>query len=497
MNKNRFKKEMMIKPYKHATDFFQTLRHNFRRYPFAYDLYRNALFFTHALREGIWLARLGFSLNKNLSNLRQKVMQWDVAFPVLHTPAEAVSWLRSQGIHLNEGMHTIYVPPQKRLGNLIPSVVDFYPPNSGFKILKDFHPPSEANYVAQHSRSFLQSKLIGTPLDQLITANYMYALGLGPRVWDVCCWKSFGKLYTVFVVEHIHGSSPSRDNWMDFMKRLKQILSKSSLRIVQPRWKWNADFACPHCNHNLVQPNDLGCPRYVDFQTFAMTSSLDWTKEIIAEARGVFHFGAGRPFRGTRYLYQSVPKISRGGKRNTNKRWAFILSQFSKAGIDLRDRVVLDVGCNAGMMLHAALNAGAGWCIGWDRPVVVEYAQNLLLSLGSSRFHLIGGNLHPDYPIEKDVPINLRNSLNESVVFYLSARQHMGLLNSLQKIPWRILVYEGHQRERLDDIPTVLGSFLTSDVHTLTSAKIADGDSGARPIVILQRINNAEPQTKT
>lgn len=496
MNKNRFKEEILVKSHNHMTEIFQLLKSNFRRLPLAYDIYRNALFLSHALREGIWRARSGFSIRDKQLGLCQKVIEWDVPFPEFYKPSETVSWLRSQAIQLNEGKHTIYVPPQKGLSNLIPKVVDFYPPNSGFKILKDFQPPSAANYVAQNSRLFLQSKLIGKPQDQLITANYMYALGIGPRVWDVCCWKTFDKSYTVFVVDHIHGRCPSRDNWMDFMKHLKQVLSKSNLRIVQPKWEKNSDFACPHCNHNLVQPNDHGRPRYVDFQNFAVTNSLEWSKEIIAKAKDVFHFGAGRPFRGTRYLYQSIPGIFRVGKRNTTKRWAFILKQLCKAGIDFRGRVVLDVGCNAGMILHSSLIAGAGWGLGWDRPALVEYARELLFSLGSSRFHLIGCDLNPEYPLEKDIPINLRGSLNESVVFYLSARQHVGLLHSLQRIPWRALIYEGHQGERLENIPIVLGPLLMSDVRFLTSSKISDGDSASRPIAILLRITKTKSQKK-
>lgn len=496
MNHNHFKEEIIFKLQKYITEAFRLLKSNFRRYSVAYDLYRNALFFTHALREGLWRATLGFSARDRQSDLRQAVMEWYVPFPEFSTPADAVSWLRSQGIQLNEGKYTIYIPPQKGLSSLIPSVVDFYPSNSGFKILKDFQPPSEANYVARNSRFFLHPRLIGTPQDQLTTANYMHTLGIGPRVWDICRWKSFNKSYTVFVTDHVYGSCPSNDKWMDFMKHLEHVLSNSNLRIVQPKWKKNTDFARPHCNHNLVQPNDLGYPRYVDFQNFAVTYSLEWSKEIIAQANDIFHFGAGRPFRGTRYLYQSIPGISRPGKRNTSKRWAFILSQFHEAGIDFRERIVLDVGCNAGMILHSSLIAGATWGIGWDRPTVVRYARDLLFSLGSSRFHLIGCDLNPEYPLENDIPINLKSSLKESVVFYLAARQHIGLLHSLQRIPWRVLIYEGHQRERLEDIPMVLGPLLTSDVLFLRSAKASDGDSAARPIAILLRKTNPKSQTK-
>ena len=38
----------------------------------------------------------------------------------------------------------------------------------------------------------------------------------------------------------------------------------------------------------------------------------------------------------------------------------------ARADDSLRMKVVLDVGCNAGMMLAAALSDGALWGLGWD-----------------------------------------------------------------------------------------------------------------------------------
>ena len=62
----------------------------------------------------------------------------------------------------------------------------------------------------------------------------------------------------------------------------------------------------------------------------------------------------------------------------------------AESGLAVSERLVLDVGCNAGMMLAAALADGASWGVGWDLPEVSQRAEALLLALGYSRFDLIG-----------------------------------------------------------------------------------------------------------
>ena len=474
------------------TAFVGTLKDHLRHYPWYEKVRtwykvtrRNKLFLQHAFREGLWRPLFGvFATDENFG--LQHVLQWDVPWPQFDTPGQLVAWLREHNLQVNEGQHTLYIPPQDGLEGLLPSVLDFYPPQCGFKILKDFRSPDEANYLAGRNQLLGRTKLVGTPQAQLITANYLYSLGIGPRVWDVCGWRSSTCSYTVFVVQHIAGNSPTSTQHTNFIKRLKEVLSSSQLHVLLANWEQARDFRGPDCNRNLVQSESLGL-QYVDFQNFCLTNPGAWSNDIIAAGKERFHFGAGRPLRGAKYLYQSVPGMTGPGKRNTSKRWQFIVSQLQKAGLNFVGRVVLDIGCNAGMILHSSLVEGAAWALGWDRPLMVPYTQELLLSLGASRFSLVGADLNPSYPIEKDIPENLGNRLTESVIFYLSVHKHIGVLQSLQQIPWRVLVYEGHQGERLQDIPQILSPLLAANVRCVESASIADGDSAARPVVLLVR----------
>ena len=294
---------------------FYNLKYFLKRYPFLIHLYRNAMFIKHALNDGFWRALLNPIFHTGHRNLSQSLIEWEVAFPQFRKPDEMVVWLKSQGIRLDEGKHTIYLPPQEKLMDIIPLVVGFYPPNSGFKILKDFRSPRDANYVGLRSRISLHSRLIGKPQTQLIAANFLHSSDLAPRIWDVTGWKSIGKFYTVFVVSHVDGHCPSMSQCVHFKKRLEEILKGNHLRFVHPEWDKLDDFKCPSCNGNLLQPSGDRYPKYIDFQNFVMKNPRAWSNEIVATARNTFHFGQGRPFRGDKYLYQSVPEIAKIGKR--------------------------------------------------------------------------------------------------------------------------------------------------------------------------------------
>jgi hypothetical protein len=446
-------------------------------------LARNGSFLRHVAREGLSTRFLLPSAGRN-AGAPQAVLTWPL--PPIGDAANLVAWLRRSGISFHEGRNTVYLPPQPRLTGLLPHG-DTYPSTAGFKILKRLGAPADNQYLVERSKLRVRSRLIGSPLDQLRTANYMHALGIGPRVWDVACWRSNASAYTAFVVDHVDGTPPTREQCLAFVERLTHLLARTHLRIALPDWPTSGDFTCPGCNKNLLVSESTGRPQYVDFQNFCLSRRAAWTDEIVSSSKGVLHFGDGRPLRGARYLYQSVPGVSTAGKRDTSARWQWVTRALQTAGLDLQGRVVLDVGCNSGMMLHGALAAGAKWGVGWDRAAIVHRAYELLLSLGASRFDLYGADLHTDYALEDDVPVRLRPALGESVILYLSVRQHVGLLQSLGRISWRAMIYEGHQGEDPARVPAVLAPLLRDGVRCMSTALVADGDSLPRPIALLLR----------
>ena len=460
-------------------------RTTLRKISFLRLLYQNLIFFKHALREGLWKVLFTFT-KKTRYEEYQSILTWNVSSPVINDLQSLKKWFQDNGVSFQEGRFAIYIAPQPALKKIIPDIVAFYPPQAGFKILKDFHAPNDANYIADSL--IIRRTLVGKPVQQLISANYLFAHGLGARVWDVCHWKMQKQSLTVFVVEHIDGYPPSNDECRLFIVELENVIHTTHLRILLPNWKNNPEFQCPSCNHNLIFSIEKEKAQYIDFQNFGITSSSNWTSDTLAHAKDIFHFGGGRTLRGKHYLYQSVPGMPYAGKRNTIKRWMVVKDVLNSINVNLDERLILDIGCNAGLMLYFALCDGAKWGLGWDRPAVINHTQSLLFSLGMSRFYLHGANLSSSYPLYRDIPQHLRPLLPESIVFYLSVHQHIGLLHDLQhNIPWRVLLFEGHQNETLDDIYALLASWIGQEIKIHTATYVGDGDSSNRPFVILMR----------
>ena len=437
------------------------LRHNGLAYMTAEVLYENALYVPFILRRRLSAAVRGLRTGGFSAPPGQAVITWDVPFPRYDRPGDLVTWLRSRGVEVSEGGHTLYLPPQAALGRIIPSVVDFYPAHAGFKILKDFRDPLRARYIYKHPRSLRMLKtLIGAPRDQLIAANYMHAMGIGPRVWDVCGWKARGKQCTVFVVDHVPGFQPSLEQCVAFLAHLDDLNARSHLRILVPRWQQSMDFQPPDCNHNLLYSEVLGRVQYVDFQNFGLRDRSAWWRET-ATAR--------KP--------EDAPSPNSRAPRN--------------AAMEVRGRLVLDVGCGDGMRLHTALAGGASWGIGWDGPDTVHRASARLLSHGSTRFNLVAADLNEPRRLLDDVPAGLRPLLPRAVVFCLASRRHPGLLAGVFAIPWSVLVCEGDASEGPDEITSRLQSLARSDrslsLEVVTASRISAESGTPRPQVIVRR----------
>jgi len=437
------------------------LRYNGLAYMTAEVLYENALYVPFVVRGHLSAVVRGLRTGGFSAPPGQSVITWDVPLPQYDRPGELVTWFRSGGVEVNEGAHTLYIPPQAALRRLIPSVVDFYPPHSGFKILKDFRDPLRARYIYKHPRSLRMLKtLIGAPRDQVIAANYMHAMGIGPRVWDICGWKARGKQCTVFVVDHVTGLQPSHEQCLAFLAHLTNLTGRSHLRILVPRWRQSMDFQPPDCNHNLLYSETLGRVQYVDFQNFGLRERGVWWRETAA---------ARKP-------ENALFPISRA---------------LRNAAIEVRGRLVLDVGCGDGMRLHAALAHGASWGIGWDGPDAVHRTSARLLSHGSTRFSLIAAEVNERRQLADDVPAGLRPLLPRAVVFCPASRGHLDLLASVFAIPWSVLVCEGDASEGPDEITSRLQALARSDrsgsLEVVTASRIPAESGAPRPLVIVRR----------
>jgi len=415
----------------------------------------------------------------------QAVLNWSVNLPKLDSANHLLEWLDLNGVQFQAGGHTIYVPPQEKLAQCFGDVVRFYPEASGFKILKNFGSATDVDYIHGHRGVSVRRKLVGDLSQRLLAANYLLMHNIGPRVWDLSNWHGSGNVLSVFVVEHVDGPEAESDDSAAFVEVLTEMVEKRVIKVLQPNWQESPDFSLPSCNHNLLYSRPRERFVYVDFQDFGIPNWKAVIEALYDERKEAFHFGQGPFLRNQRYFHQSVPAAAEG-KRDTERRWRFLKSQLENHGISVRSRMVLDVGCNAGLILHAALREGALWGFGWDLPLAASNAKDLLLMLGTTRFTLTGAQLTEAYPLEEDIPHRFAAYLDEAAVFYLSVSDQLGYLQSLYRMPWRVLVYEGHENQSVSDIANAEWANFGPDVKLVSVARHADGDS-PRPFALFLR----------
>ena len=452
--------------------------------PWLRPFYTEARLLLHALRNGLWRSIAG---KGRAVDYGQSMQQWPTQWPSFRDGAAALEYFRGLGLTVREGRNTFYLPPQPKLAEVVGDAVRHYPPGSGFKFLRDSS--ENAHYLHPDKQTALRRRLIGAPREQLVVANYMHKLGFGPRAWDFCEFRSgAGSLYA-FVVEHVDGQPADAAACNKFMETLKRALAETELRITVPNWENKGDFRCPDCNGNLVVDKD-GQTRYIDFQNFGVRSTEGLINSTVDEATAHLHFGNQRSYRRQPFLYQSVPGLKRASKRDTSSRFVTIKALLDERGIGFDGRVVLDVGCNAGVMLHHALSSGASWGIGWDLPPVASQARALAAALGFSRIHINAGQMNEQFDFVGTAPEWLRPKLDGSIVFFLAIRGHIGVPDSLVQMPWECLVYEGHQGETLEEIEEHIGPFLQAGAKLVYQQYMRDGDSRPRPFGILIKSGN-------
>jgi hypothetical protein len=192
--------------------------------------------------------------------------------------------------------------------------------------------------------------------------------------------------------------------------------------------------------------------------------------------------------RGGSYLYQSIPGVRLPSRRRIEDRIGPLHELLNSAGVSVERRLVLDFGCNIGMMMAQYLKLGAGWCHGWDRAAVTPHTERMLLSLGCTRFSLTGCDIEASRAVESDLPEFLDPLLKSSVISYLAVRGHLGWLDALARIPWTFLIYEGHEDETQEQFESFMGELKQQIRFQVRGVRdYRDGDSDPRTLAVLVR----------
>lgn len=405
---------------------------------------------------------------------------------------EIKSHLDSLGASYMEGGHTIYVPPDSVRQSALGSLMSNYPEDAGLKIIKRQGGVEDSTYIHEalwHRRgnSRLQKTFTHDHKHLSLVANLLYAKGLGPKLYDLIEFETGEYVWTAYVMQHVKGRVPDMAECEAGISELRELERRGLFRNNIPDgWK-DEDFTCPACNGNALV-DESGKFNYIDFQNFNLVGYESYLRETAIEATEKSHFGQNYILRRGRYLYQSVPGVSLPGRRNVEDRMVVIRRLLEEAGVSVRGRMVLDVGCNIGMMMAQYLKLGAKWCHGWDRAYLVPHTEQLLHALGCTRFSTTGGDIDIAQPMEREVPAFLRDALQGCVISYLAVRAHLGWLDALGRIPWSFLIYEGHEYEfkaEFENDMAALKEMVPFRVAAMSAYK--DGDSEERIVAVLVR----------
>ncbi len=449
----------------------------------------------------IWARDIKDQLKTELKTLRQvgflRILQQFVPSKkrwVSELPVQSISKfyvkLRSieflcQKYSFKEGGHTIYLP----LSSIeeLSDLKDIFPDRAGIKIVKR-KGNVDAPFSARDKTCKIHKLCSPSHKDLLLVHNLFYSFGMGPRLYDLMELEfTNGDIHMAYIMEHIEGKEPAKQSCEDFIDKIKALENKKLIKLVNWNGYGDMDFICPGCNGNLLQEKSSKNLKYVDLQNFALGDYYTYLKKTALQASSSSHFGDQSYLMGGKYLYQAVPGLNMPAKRSPADRYKVWKELLVKNHLTIKDKIIIDIGCNLGLMSAQYLKDGAAWIHGFDMPEVIEHTEAVLLTLGCTKFSLTGTRLSQDTNISDCLPENLRIPTRPIVISYLAIRGHIGWIKSLADVPWDFMLYEGHQEE--DEIQSrayIDELNQLKPCHVIEENWISDANSSPRYIAIIK-----------
>lgn len=379
--------------------------------------------------------------------------------------------LREAGVRHDRWDGGLAAQPQDALNAVLAATGAPYPPTAGLRVVA-FAPEGDRT-------------AIDAARGAVVAGNILHARGIGTRIHDLITpgtapAEPTGPACAAFVVDDAGSDETGDDERMRLVAALRAIVDAGELVPVGERWTKPSSF----------RSGPAGRAKFVAFEALREPAPHAYVRSLLEQgAREDLHFGRELALRGGRYLYQSVPSIGAAGRRDSLGRWRVMSAALEECGVRTDGRLVLDIGCNAGMMLGAALADGAAWGLGWDRPGVVPHARELLSGMGYTRFDLTGADVSPGYALLDDVPERLTPLLRGSIVLYLAVHHHIGFARALGGFDWSVMVFEGAETDRVETLEQTLAPLRElCDFEVAWAQDFRDSETDARPVAILRRV---------
>lgn len=442
------------------------------------------------------MRRIG--LSKLLSDTFGKVEDWAEVLPVqspqtfelgsesVFTTRTLLEHLKANGLSYREGGHAIYLPPQS-FRTEFSNVAANYPADAGLKIVKNEGGVDQSGYLAGTAKgdSKIQASLIHSHRHLSLVANLFHLKDVGPRLYDLINLKSGETVWAAYVVQDVGDKVPTIEECELGLQTLREMDQSHLIRVILPEGLKDEEFECPGCSGNAFI-DQAGNFRYIDFQNFRLVEYGKFLTVLAGDAAEQTHFGDTLLVRGKRYLYQSVPGVKLPAKRDVENRIKTLTKLIEQAKVNIAGKMVLDVGCNIGMMMAQYLKLGAKWCHGWDRATVVPNTERMLLALGCTRFSTTGTDITLERSLQSDLPEHVKDLVDGCAISYLAVRGHLNWLEDLGRIPWSLMIYEGHEGETLAEFQEhVAGLQKLKKVKLGPVATYIDGDSEERIVALI------------
>jgi hypothetical protein len=400
-----------------------------------------------------------------------------------------VKHLSDSGVSFSEGSHAIYLSPAALKLTPFKAVANDYPADAGLKIMKNVGGVDESGYLVGRAKgdSGIQLGMVHTHRHLSLVANLLHAKGVGPRLYDLINLQVGDQIRTAYVIQDVGSTMPTVAQCEAGIQKLRDLDEQGIIKVILPEGFADPEFECPSCCNNVLVDSE-GRFKYIDFQNFLLGDYETFLTDLALAAAEQTHFGDTSALRGGRYLYQTVPGLKLPAKRDVANRMRTLSALLAEARVSVADKLVLDVGCNIGMMMSQYLKLGAKWCHGWDRAATTVYTEQLLLALGCTRFSTTGTDITRSRALVNDLPAHAAASLDGCAISYLAVRGHLDWLDCIGEIPWSFMIYEGHEGETAEDFKAYL-----AELSNLTNFKLGptstyiDGDSEERMVAILLR----------
>jgi len=386
------------------------------------------------------------------------------------------------------GGHSYYLDPTKWGKSVFAPLQKKYPIGCGIKIRKTLGDKSSKG-LSKESTGRVQSYLVESHAGQLMVANFLNAKGISPRIYDIVEINGKGSSCVAHIVEHVSHTNKSEEKCREIVNVLKEQTLNDRLNLVNWNGFDDGDFECPSCNRNLLLTSDER-PQYVDTQNFSIGKNFfRHLIDVAEESRDISHFGDQSKILGGKYLYQKIPGLDYPAKRDPASRAVVFDEMLESAGLSLQNALVVDVGCNIGLMGAQYLKRSSHWVHGIDMPVIVEKAHAISLAIGLTRFSYRGCKIDttidllngaPDFYYESDMPL---------WISYLAIRGHIGWVDHLSSLDWDYMLYEGHENDDIDDTQRQIADLNEMvSISVVAEHQVTDGTSGNRCLAILARI---------